>query len=132
MTEQQVRQRDVAAAMEAALAGDLKPWRDVVLAGIREGSIKYETSKTTLSIRAIPRTARRALGQQLTQMREHSGMTHQEVADRAEVSLSCVMRHMAGATLGQWVLVRSLVQAMDGDPNTVREAYARAKAERLP
>ena len=117
------------AAFESLVAGNEKPWRDVV-AGLRDGSIEWSTSAGSLTIRTGVSEPMRNLSQYLQALRRKSGLTQAQLAEEIGSSLSSIIRTLQGRVLPAYSAVRLMVEVMDGDVATVRRLYEAAKQDR--
>lgn len=124
-----VTQRDIEEAFTGYLErGEREPW-ERVLAAIRAGQIVVEVTANRMTLIAKTHPHRAAFADRLSRLREESGLTHQQVADATELSLSAVNRNMGGQALTQWPLVAIMVRVMGGDPDDFRLDYDRARSE---
>lgn len=125
-----ITQADLNAAMrEWTEHGNLTPWKRI-MAAVYTGEVVVEMRHQVMLLRAVPKPATLALGERLQALHKSSGRTLVEVGKELDMSSSSISRHLHGYTLGSWVTIRALVQALGGDPAQYRADYDAAKAER--
>lgn len=126
-----MKQSDIGAAVSTYLqTGDMEPFQDV-LEAVKAGRVIVENKRGSTNFCLIDLPYRHAFGARLEALRQKSGIQQRQLADDLDMSLSWVIRHMAGDTLGHWLMVAALIRHLGGDPEDYFDDYKLAKAERI-